>query len=57
MVGVYFNGGSSTTLWSIQGLETLVEGASIKGGPDILPTLNFLGLARAQEGTSGLTNL
>lgn len=35
MVGVYFNGrSSSTALWSILGLETPGLGASIKGGPD-----------------------
>lgn len=58
MVGVYFNGGSSSTaLWSIPGLETPVEGASLKGGPDTLPTLTFLGLARAQSDSQRTTEV
>lgn len=40
MVSVYFNGSFFlfTTSWSFWELETLLEGASIKGGADTLPT-------------------
>lgn len=51
MAGIYFNGRvSSTTLWSILWLETLL-GISREGGPDTLPILTCPGLARAQSGS------